>query len=242
MEARLRRISLPAMPEWPRLRRRLIVGAVLAVVLAAGYMLWLRNSSLVAVTDVAVEGAESYPAAEAALAGAADEMTTLNVDRDALAAAVADNPAIVSIDTSTDFPHGLTIEVEARRAAGYVEEGGAIVAGDGVILESGAERPDGLPLIEVDGEAGSGTLSGETLAVAEVLGPAPEALAGEIDVATFDADHGPVVTLSPGIDLRFGDASQAAMKWRAAATVLADPALDSASYIDLSAASRPVVG
>lgn len=244
MEARFsRRLALPALPAWPRLKRRVIVVVLVLALLAAGYMLWLRDSALVAVDEVTVTGAESYPAAEAALARAGAEMSTLHVDQDALAAAVSDVPAVVSIETSTDFPHGLTIDVQARRPAGWLAvDGGTILAGDGVVLESGVEHPDGLPVIEVEEPAIGGRAEGEALAAAEVLGPAPDALARQVEAAGFDPEHGPVVTLSPGIDLRFGDSGQAALKWRAAAAVLADPSLSSASYVDLSAPERPVVG
>ena len=41
--------------------------------------------------------------------------------------------------------------------------------------------------------------------------------------------------LRSGIELRFGDASQAATKWKAAAAVLADPSITALDYVDLHA-------
>lgn len=241
----LPRPRMPRMPNWRVLRRRLLAVAVLAVAIGCGYMLWLRDSSLVAVERVTVTGAEGEPAIEAALTEAADGMTTLHLDRGALEAAVADDPAVLSITTTTDFPHGLTIAVDSRQPVAYVPEGGAIVAADGVVLDVGAEQPDGLPLIDagdVGGAEPGSRLEGEALALTRILGPAPEPLLPYIGTAGVDSEHGPVVEIGEGIELRFGDPSQAELKWSAAATVLADPDLDSAVYIDLSVPSRPVIG
>ena len=62
-------------------RRRLIALGVLAALIVAGYWFWLRDSSLVAVEDVEVEGASTNAAEiQAALEPVAREMTTLNID------------------------------------------------------------------------------------------------------------------------------------------------------------------
>jgi hypothetical protein len=50
------------------------------------------------------------------------------------------------------------------------------------------------------------------------------------------------VKLRSGIELRFGDASQAALKWKAAAAVLADPTIEALDYVDLNAPAHPAIG
>lgn len=239
------RLRFPSLPS-PRVARRwLIAILVLAVALACGYFLWLRDSSLVAVERVTVTGADGEPGVQSALTAAAEEMTTLHVDRAALEEAVAGDPSVLSISTSTDFPHGLTIEVDSRRPVAYLPEGNAIVAGDGVVLETGAEAPDGLPVIDESagaiGEPGS-RLEAGPLALARILGAVPEPLQGQAAGGRIDEDQGPTITVGEGIELRFGDPAQAERKWAAAAAVLADPGLRSAVYIDVSVPSRPVVG
>ncbi len=49
------------------------------------------------------------------------------------------------------------------------------------------------------------------------------------------------VELTSGIELRFGDASQATRKWKAAAAVLADPSVTTLDYVDLHAPSHPAI-
>ena len=50
-----------SMPSWPRLRNRLVVAVVLIAALLAGYMLWFRDSSLVAIEDVQITGTDVTP-------------------------------------------------------------------------------------------------------------------------------------------------------------------------------------
>lgn len=238
------RMRLPSLPSAHAARRWLIPTLVLAVAFAGAYFFWLRDSSLVAVERVTINGLEGQPGVEAALIAAAEEMTTLNVDEGALEQAVAGDPSVLSISTSTDFPHGLTIEVDSRRPAGFIPEGNAIVAGDGVVLETGAEQPEGLPVIDEGatiGEAGS-RLEGGPLALARILGAVPEPLQAQTSGGDIDDEDGPVITVGDGIELRFGDPADAERKWAAAAAVLSDPGLRSAVYIDVSVPSRPVVG
>jgi hypothetical protein len=96
----------------------------------------------------------------------------------------------------------------------------------------------GLPLAE---PPASGRLSGPVLQQARVLGAAPAELRPYIE-SSFYGDSGVDVVLEAGVQLRFGDASQAAAKWRAAAAVLADSSVTTLDYIDVYVPSRPVIG
>lgn len=244
MEARSPlRLALPTLAPSPAVRRRAFAGLLLVLALLALYFLWLRDSSLVAVEEVDVVGAEGDPAAEMALAQAGAEMTTLHVDEGALWAAVADDPAVVRIDAQPDFPHGLTVAVELREPAAWVAaDGGTVLAGDGVVLARNSERPEGLPAINAEVARLGARPSGPVRALARILGAAPPSLARRVEAATDERRHGPVVSLAPGIELRFGDASDAREKWAAAAAVLASPGFPGAAYLDLSVPERPVAG
>jgi cell division septal protein FtsQ len=247
MGAAVRSVPRPRIPSplrWPVLKRRLLVAGALAALLFAGYHFWLRNLSLVAIEEVTIRGAGQNGTAEAALREAALEQTTLNVDRAALEAAVAADPTVRTISATPDFPHGLQIDVDLREPVGYVKSAGVVVAGDGVILSREGGRPDGLTAIKVrDEDPVKGALiSGGALQVARVLAAAPAELVPVIGAATTDPDQGVVVGLKGGLELRFGGAAGAQEKWIAAAAVLADPGLETAAYIDLTVAERPVAG
>jgi cell division septal protein FtsQ len=104
-------------------------------------------------------------------------------------------------------------------------------------LEEDAQLPQ-LPLSEAPE---SGRLAGPALQQARVLAAAPAGLRPYVQGSRY-GESGVDVELVTGIELRFGDASQARQKWRAAAAVLADPSVTELDYVDLHAPGRPAVG
>lgn len=240
--SRLPAVRMPRMPRWHIARRRLIAAALVLAVLLATYMLWFRDSSLVRVNDVNVVGAEGDAAVASALEAAAEGQSTLDFDVGALRAAVADEPSVAGVEASADFPHGVTVTVDLRTPAGYIDDDGTVVAGDGTVLQTGVDRPEGLPLIDADAEASGSRVSGDALVAAEVLGGAPPVLAPQVESVEVDHKVGPTATLNGGVEIRFGDSSRSDLKWKAVAAVLADPSFTTANYLDVSEPSRPVAG
>ena len=236
--------SLPALS--PRLKRRLLALAALSLVLAAGFQFWLRDSSLVAVEEVKISGltTKDAPRVRIAIANAAEEMTTLHVDRDRLERVVEAYPVVRDLKVTPDFPHGLRVEVvEHVAAAMAVSDSGQVpVAGDGTLLR-GLPVEGRLPTIAVDGMLGGDRLrEGDGLAAAAVAGAAPALLRRRIDEVSRRADDGLVAELGEGPVLIFGSATQLPAKWAAAARVLADPDAKGASYVDLRIPGRPAAG
>ncbi|MCL4287972.1 MAG: hypothetical protein KJ006_10045, partial [Thermoleophilia bacterium] len=83
-----------ALPSWKRLRAGLLIALVGAAALLAAYMLWFRDSSFVAIEEVAVTGTDVPPAVAGELTTAATGLSTLHLDRDAIEAAVAGEPSV----------------------------------------------------------------------------------------------------------------------------------------------------
>ncbi len=98
-----------------------------------------------------------------------------------------------------------------------------------------------LPALPISTPPEGGELSGPVLRQAKVLGAAPAGLRPYLE-GSYYGESGIDVKLRSGIELRFGDASQAAVKWKAAAAVLADPSVTALDYVDLHAPGRPAVG
>lgn len=236
-------LRLPRLPRWRSIRRRVITAALVLAALLALYMLWFRDSSFVSVERVEVLGADANAQVAAALESAADGQSTLHLDVDALRAAVAGEPSVASLEADPDFPHGLTITVDLRTPAGYIDgDGGVVVAGDGTVLQTGIDRPDGVPVINAESAVGGGRAEGDALAAAQVLAGAPPVLAPQVEEVRIDDEQGPVATLNGGVEVRFGDATRSGAKWEAVAAVLAEPNFTTANYLDVSVPSRPVAG
>lgn len=98
-----------------------------------------------------------------------------------------------------------------------------------------------LPALPLSEPPKSGHLAGPALQQARVLGAAPPALRPYLESSSY-GESGIDVKLRSGVELRFGDASQATAKWKAAVAVLADPGVTTLDYVDLSAPGRPDVG
>jgi hypothetical protein len=95
-----------------------------------------------------------------------------------------------------------------------------------------------LPLAEVPK---GGRFAGPMLQQIRVLAAAPAALRPYLASSSY-GEGGVDVELTSGIEVRFGDASEAARKWRSAAAVLADPEISALDYVNVQSPRRPTVG
>jgi len=95
-----------------RLRLALLALTITLVVLAGGWLL-LRHSPFVSIERVQISGVHGADAAavEAALTHAAKGMSTLDVSRAGLQAAVAPLRVVREVRAIPSFPHGLRIDV-----------------------------------------------------------------------------------------------------------------------------------
>lgn len=98
-----------------------------------------------------------------------------------------------------------------------------------------------LPYLPLSAAPKGGQLGGPVLEQARVLGAAPAALRPYIE-SSYYGESGVDVKLRSGIELRFGDASQVAAKWKAAVAILADPSITALDYVNVHAPRRPAVG
>ncbi len=99
-----------------------------------------------------------------------------------------------------------------------------------------------LPQLPLEEPPKGGRVKGPVLEQVRVLGAVPDELRPYVESSYFGESGGVDVNLTTGVELRFGNSSQAARKWRAAAGVLADPSITMLDYVDLQAPSRPTYG
>jgi cell division protein FtsQ len=219
---------------------------VVSGALAVTYFGWLRDSSLVAVRDVKVDGVSSTDRERvvAALTDAAHGMTTLHVQTDHLQDAVRGFPTVASVTVDPSFPHGMTIHVRERRPALIARAGDrkVPVAADGSLLPGLRVDGNDLPELGVGELPASGRLGGDPLQEALAMGAAPGPLRPLIATGSVSRDYGVVLTMRSGIELRFGTGGRADEKWVAIAAILADRKLTSLSYVDVRVPERPAVG
>ena len=140
---------------------------------------------------------------------------------------------------STVTPHLVSSEPVAMIGSG---SSAIAVAGDGTILAWLPPLEDGsLPKLPLESAPKGPRLQGPALEQVRVLGAAPPVLRPYVEGSYF-GESGVDVNLTSGVELRFGNAVQAARKWRAAAAALADPSVTALDYVDLHAPGRPAIG
>jgi len=127
------------------------------------------------------------------------------------------------------------------RLAATIGEGAEAtgVSGDGSLVRwlPLPEDPQ-LPRLPIGEPPKGGQVGGPVLEQVHVLAAVPDALRPFV-ASSYHGESGVDVELTTGIELRFGDDTQAKRKWRAAAAVLADPAVTALDYVDLHAPGKP---
>jgi hypothetical protein len=121
---------------------------------------------------------------------------------------------------------------------GSGEDAVAVTGGGAVVRWWPLPDQPALPLLPLSEPPKGKRLAGPMLQQVRVLGAAPPALRPYL-AASHYGESGVDVETSSGIELRFGDASLVAQKWKSAAAILADPEITALDYVDLSAPGRP---
>jgi len=141
------------------------------------------------------------------------------------------------IRTGTAEPH-----VQVPKLAAAIGEGDEAVgvAGNGAAIRwlPLPEDPP-LPRLPLDEVPKGGRVKGTALEQVQVLAAVPDELRPYVE-SSFFGERGVDVNLTTGIEIRFGDASQARRKWNAAAAILADPSVTALDYVNVIAPNRPV--
>jgi len=225
-------------------RRALAAGLVVAA-LAAIYLAWFRDSSLVQVEHVTITGLSTPEAGRlrAELMAAARRMTTLDVDTGALRDAVAHDPVVRSVSADGQFPNSLRIDVVLNMPAAVLAASGRslTVAGSGTLLPGA--HAGALPTVHVRALPNGITLRDRrTLALVAVAADAPAPVRKLIDTIGAAPGSGLVAHMRGGLTVVFGDAGRLEAKWAAAAAVLAQGSSAGASYVDVRRPEQPVAG
>jgi hypothetical protein len=133
------------------------------------------------------------------------------------------------------------VATEPTAMIGSGESAVAVAANGAILAWLPPPKEGSLPQLPLETPPESPRLQGQMLKQALVLGAAPVVLRPYVE-RSYYGESGVDVLLDSGVELRFGDATGAARKWRAAAAVIADPSVTTLDYVDVHAPSRPAIG
>ncbi|WP_448004385.1 FtsQ-type POTRA domain-containing protein [Agromyces bauzanensis] len=209
------------------------IAALVAVVAIGAY------SPLMALREVRIEGAQRVPAAELQAAFADVMGTPLPlIDSGEVHAALSRFPLIETYATETIPPGTLVVRIVERTPVGVIDTGSGLELVDaaGVVIERPAERPEGQPLIEVDG----GVADEGFRAVAGVVRSLPADVRAQLTRATAETTDDVRLELAGGASVVWGSAEESALKATVLAALMRAAPPDTVSLYDVSAPSSPV--
>jgi len=219
---------------------RLGLGLLIAGVVLFGLFFLLKGSSLFAVKKVQIIGLTGERAQR--VRNASLGQSTIDFDEEAVRSAATGKQPIRSLKVDTHPLHGVTVTVDLYMpvaAAGLSATAVQAVAADGTVLPGVSVA--GLPVVQT-AVAGGYVRGKVVLESLKVLAAAPSQFRRRVKAFAKDPKFGLFATMDNGTKIYFGDASLAGRKWAAASTVLADPKVAGAKYVDVRVPRRPVVG
>ncbi|MES2094910.1 MAG: FtsQ-type POTRA domain-containing protein [Actinomycetota bacterium] len=225
-----------------RSRRRRVAwlasGASLLVLV--GFVAAAVYSPLLSLKTIRVEGASRVSSASvrAAVDGQLGRPLAL-VDFDSITRALAKFPLIRSFVTETVPPDTLVIRIAERApiATLATSNGFSVVDPAGIVIDSGADRRPGLPLIEL----GAATKTSPAfVAAVGVLLALPAELVKQVDTVTAQTSDDVTLSLAGGQTVVWGSVEQSALKAKVLAAVIRVGG--TATKYDVSAPNHPVLG
>jgi cell division septal protein FtsQ len=131
-------------------------------------------------------------------------------------------------------------EAQAPRVVAQIGSGKQVVlvGSNGELLGSASGKKANQPVLPLKKRPPGDRVRGHVLEEVRLLAAAPKPLRPYVASVAW-GKTGADVTLTSGIEIRFGDQSEANAKWAAAAAVLADPSVTLLSYVDVHSPTRP---
>ena len=225
-----------------RSRRRRITWIVsgASLLLVVSFVTGAVYSPLLSLKTFRVEGASRVSSASVRAAVDAQVGRPLAlVDFDSITRSLSKFPLIRSFVTETVPPDTLIIRIAERAPIATVatSSGFSVVDPAGIVIESGAERQPGLPLVEL----GAATRDSPAFtASVGVLLALPLDLLKQVDTVTAQTSDDVTLTLTGGQSVVWGSVDQSALKAKVLAAVITVGG--TTTKYDVSAPNHPVLG
>jgi len=165
------------------------------------------------------------------------------IDTGAAVAGIEALPYVRDATLRRDWPHRVRITVHERTPAAWLDgpTGKALVDGTGRVLETIGAAPPAMPQLLGAKRVPAPGATIDAVGAARVAG-ALTGLAAAGTTSVEATDHGVVLHLASGPEVRMGDATQIGVKIRAALAVLEASQGVPVSYVDVSVPTNPVAG
>lgn len=222
-----------------RRRRNLWITLIATVLALVAFVLVGVFSPLMALRSIEVTGTNRIQAAEVAEALDDQLGTPLPLlDLAEVKRQLSEFSLIRSFVTESRPPGTLVVRIVEREPVGTItsEAGFDLVDAAGVVIESGAERPAGYPLVLADG----GTSGAGFQAAVAVVGALPENIRVQLDSVTAATKDDVTLTLVGGARVVWGNAERSEYKAVVLGAIVSNP-VGSVTEYDVSSPDSAVV-
>jgi cell division protein FtsQ len=222
-------------------RRWLAVTLLLAALGISGGVTWaLLGSGLFAVRSVVVTGTRLVPESEViAVADVPPGIPLIRVNTARIAARVLTIRQVLAVRVATSWPDRVIITVRERTSALAVPLPGGgfdLIDANGVVLQSAATRPPGLPVYTTTAAVSSLRGDPDVSAAAAVVAALPAGLRSSVTSVTAPNPDQVTLQLTGGVTVVWGDADDASAKARELAILMQTHA----RYYDVSSPATAV--
>lgn len=219
----------------PRItKRRLVIGAVTAVVVVAALVYLFFFSQVFSLKQVVVQGVRTVPPSQIVqLAQLHSGDPLAGIDTDLVASRVSGMQTIASVQVSRRWPDTVVVDVVERDRVAAIKSGGQFDVLDqtGYVIEHRKRRPDRIPLL---GEAGDDSAKLAALVVVHGLSPALAGIVESVAAPTVDEI---TLKIRGGVTVMWGGTDDSDQKARVLQALLGH--LGGDKWVDLRSASNP---
>ncbi len=212
----------------------LVLAALLVVGLVAGSVWVVFFSSYVTVESAKVTGNNDVSTTRIQRAADVPVGTPLaRVDLAAIQQRVEQIPAVRRAEVSRSWPHSVRVDVTERTPIAVVNRGDGLQALDaeGVMFDSYAKRPRGLPLVRTQPDTPTEAL----VEGGKVIASLPASIARRVDTIEVDSVDRISLIFRNGRRVVWGSAEDSAQKAQVLAVLLSRPG----QVIDVTVPGRP---
>lgn len=191
--------------------RALVAVVVVALIVGSVWAVWF--STLLAVRDVRVVGAEGASAERVLAAAAITAGEPLaRVDAEGAARRVTELAWVASAEVRRGWPSEVVIAVQPRTPAAKIAGTNQVADAGGVVFDLPGRLPDGLPSVRATDEALTEAMA--------VLASLPEELRSRVRVVTASTRDDVGFVLGNGTTIRWGSAERGDLKAQVVAALL----------------------
>ncbi|MEE1296472.1 MAG: FtsQ-type POTRA domain-containing protein, partial [Bifidobacterium sp.] len=225
-----------------------IAAAVIAVVVALGWLLFFSPVLRLEKDRIEIKGANEWVGTQQVMAIAERQAgkSLLTVSDGTIEKELLEIPGVSEAKATKKFPDGIEVSITAQRPAAMLKakDGGALTAVDSkarILNSVSAKSVEGIPVIEVE-DVDKAVSNRAIQTAVTILDGMPEGWRKDVKSVQATTQDSIVTTFANGITVTWGDANDLKLKMAIVDKIMNDPkVIGDKKQINVSAPGRPII-